>query len=73
MEAEIEKQLFECSILAVSTLLDAYKKNKIDITNFRRHTARKISYIKKNILYVKDSKQKKEIENLIKECVELNI
>lgn len=65
---EFRDQLFECSVLLVSLLLNQYKKSIINITDFKCHTARKISYINDNLHIIKDDNKKKNIENLIDEC-----
>lgn len=65
---ELRNQLFECSVLLVSLLLNQYKKNIINITDFKCHVTRKISYINDNIDIIKDEIKKKNIENLINEC-----
>lgn len=65
---DFRNQLFECSVLLVTLLLNQYKKSIINITDFKCHTARKISYINDNISIIKDDTQKKNIKNLIDEC-----
>ena len=69
---EFDNQLFECSILIVSLLLNQYKVKEIDITDFKSHTTNKISYILNNIDIIKDNMEKRNIENLINECVAIN-
>jgi len=67
----INNQLFECSLLVVSLLLKQYKAKAIDITDFRNHTTNKISYIQNNFDKIKDGMEKRNIENLINECIEI--
>jgi hypothetical protein len=72
MNTNFNCQLFECSFLIVSLLLEEYKKKMIDITDFKVNTEIKISYIQKNLEYIKEEDWKLFIENLINECVEIN-
>ena len=69
---EFNNQLFECTILIVSLLLNQYKEKVIDITDFKTHTTSKISYILNNYDIIKDNIKKREIESLINECLEIN-
>lgn len=69
---EFDNQLFECSLLIISLLLNQYKAKAIDITDFKNHTTNKISYILNNFDIIKDQKEKNTIENLINECIEIN-
>lgn len=72
MSTIFNDQLFECSFLLVSILLEKYKKNIIDITDFKTHTANKISYIKDNLKFIKENDRKIAIENLVIECDAIN-
>jgi primosomal protein N'' len=72
MNTIFNDQLFECSFLLVSILLEEYKKNIIDITDFKAHTATKISYIKDNLKFIKEIDRKIVIENLVSECIAIN-
>lgn len=69
---EFDNQLFECSLLIISLLLNQYKAKAIDITDFKDHTANKISYILNNFDIIKDEKEKTNIEGLINECIAIN-
>ena len=65
---EFDYQLFECSILIISLLLNQYKAKSINIIDFKCHTANKINYILNNFDVIKDEKEKTNIKNLINEC-----
>ncbi|MHB8063344.1 MAG: hypothetical protein ACYDG2_12025 [Ruminiclostridium sp.] len=67
-DKDINNQLLECSIIVVSLLLKQYKAKVIDITDFRIHTSKKISYIVNNFNSIKDNIEKRTTENLINEC-----
>jgi len=51
----------------VSILINQYNNKIIDITDFKTHTANKISYILKYIDIGTDIEKKEAAENLIKE------
>lgn len=69
--SEFDNQLFECSLLLLSLLLNEYKLQKIDITDFKEHAINKISYIKDNFDIINNSLEKRNIESLINECIEI--
>lgn len=69
---EFDDQIFECSLLIISLLLNQYKAKSISITDFKSHTANKISYILNNFDIIKDEKEKTNIKNLINECNAIN-
>jgi type II restriction/modification system DNA methylase subunit YeeA len=69
MNKDFNSQLFECSFLIVSLLLKQYKENSISKVDFINHTKHKLDYIQNNLVYIDDSMQKKDIENIINECI----
>ena len=69
---DFDNQLFECCILTITILLDQYKDNTINITEFKNNTTNKINYILNNFGILKDSTKKRSIENLINECIKIN-
>lgn len=69
---EIDNQLFECSLILISLLLNQYKAQTININDFKSHTKNKITYILNNIGIIKDNNQKRIIESLINECIIIN-
>ncbi len=68
----LNNQLYECSILLVSLLLDQYKSKAINLTDFRNHTTKKISYIVNNWDSLEGSIDKTTVEKLLNECNEIN-
>jgi len=69
---EFDNQLFECAVLVVSLLINQYKANAIDLTDFKSHTKNKINYILNNLDIIKDTTKKSSIESLISECNKIN-
>lgn len=69
---DFDNQLFECSLLTVSLLLNQYKAKTINIIEFKKHTTNKINYILNNFQIIKDDTKKSSIENLINECIKIN-
>lgn len=72
MNQNFNDQLFECSFLIVSILLEKYKEKSIDITDFKNNTVTKISYIQNNLEHIKEIDNKLLIENVINECIDIN-
>jgi hypothetical protein len=69
---DFNNKLLECSVLVVLLLLKQYKANIIDKSDFRSHTTNKISYILNNFDNIIDNKEKRTIESLINECMDIN-
>lgn len=68
---DVSDMLFECSLLFITLLLNQYKAQAINISDFKNHTAKKINYIKSNFDIINDTKKRITIENLINECNEI--
>ncbi|PYG87412.1 hypothetical protein LY28_02080 [Ruminiclostridium sufflavum DSM 19573] len=65
-------ELFECSFLLLSILLQKYNEKEIDISTFKSHTQTKINYMLNNFHKINDGTQKTAVENLLSECTEIN-
>ncbi|ACL76306.1 hypothetical protein [Ruminiclostridium cellulolyticum] len=66
------EELFECSFITISLLLEIFKKNLIDITDFKSNTEIKISYIQDNLEHINQIERRSLIESVIRECIEIN-
>ncbi|EPR13164.1 hypothetical protein [Ruminiclostridium papyrosolvens] len=66
------EQLFECSFLTLKLLLEVFKKNLIDIADFKSNTELKISYIQSNLKHINQIERRSLIECVIHECIEIN-
>ncbi len=66
------EDLFECSLLTIKLLLEVFKKELIDITDFRSNTELKISYIQNNLEHINEIERRSFIERVIHECIEIN-
>ncbi len=66
------EDLFECSLLTLSLLLEVFKKNLIDITDFKSNTELKINYIQSNLEHINEIERRSFIECVIHECIEIN-
>ncbi len=62
-----DKQLFECCVIMVSILIKQYNNKMINITDFKTHTANKVSYILKYINIETNTEKRNTAENLVKE------
>ncbi len=69
MNKDFNSQLFECSFLILSLLLKQYKTNTISLADFKNHIKHKLNYIQLNLAYVDNDIQKKEIEEIVNECI----
>lgn len=69
MNKDFNSQLFECSFLILSLLLKQYKTNTISLDDFKNHIKHKLNYIQLNLAYVDNDIQKKEIEEIVNECI----
>lgn len=69
MNKDFNSQLFECSFLILSLLLKQYKTNTISLDDFKNHIKHKLNYIQLNLAYVDNDLQKKEIEEIVNECI----
>ncbi|WP_024831273.1 hypothetical protein [Ruminiclostridium josui] len=71
MSKTFNPQLFECSFITLKLLLEVFKKNLIDITDFKSNSELKISYIQSNLKHIQ-SERRSSIECVIHECMEIN-